>query len=443
MGKKTYGVNTSVLVICKNRLKISKINQHSTKQKGKFMFKKYIILFCSLALLLCSCGKDDDKDKETTSYSLETENITNEIKTSEVSTKEIETFKADANPEEQVVKVEAFNSYSELKQHYKTEIVIPMYSLLGDMCLDEDTIYFSVDYVGALMMNMVSADENLASKIYSYNAKTKESRIVYEAEDGMRRLWRVSTNGTKIVWVEESNKTENEKIYILYCMEIEGGNKEKLCSNEKMMGKIAVTNDYIFWIDEEKESGETKAVYRYDFSTKSTTSIISGISEDSSNDIVSYDNRITIYENKAEESIVSVYDFNGNIRYRFESSGKISNAVSNSKMCVWVNKKTSIDDYEDYEIIIYDIHNDKKYKLDKELDESIALLDNHLIITTDDELLSYKLGDDKEKCITAPDGNGMTKIINVDAYGNVSYIRIDITGGIHSEDTAIRVNVIN
>ena len=206
-----------------------------------------------------------------------------------------------------------------------------------------------------------------------------------------------------------------------------------------LYSEIAVTDEYIFWIDKSSQNKECKSIYRYDFATKDIMEIVTDIYEDSSENVVCYDNRITVYENKGNDYVVSVYDFSGRKRYFFESDDRIYNAICNSKMCVWINDGE--EGLRNTTIVINDLINNKKYKLEKEHFVKIALIENQLLIN-DRELFSVLLGENKEKCVTVPENIGLVKIIKVDTYGNVSFIRIDDTAVTFDNNPIIGVNVI-
>ena len=222
-------------------------------------------------------------------------------------------------------------------------------------------------------------------------------------------------------------------------MDIDNGYKEIIYCNETLINKIVVTDKYVLWIDDGSEIENSQSVYRYDFDTKATVEIIKGISMSSSKNVVSYNNALTIYENKEDESIISVYDYEGVKIYQFQSKGEILEAICDLKMCVWINSEI---DGEGYEINVLDIRDNKKYKLEKDIIESIALYNNYLVLTTDNQLFSYSLGDTKEKCITAPNGNELYKYIYTDAYGNIGYICKDVIGRIFYEKDIVSVNII-
>ena len=154
------------------------------------MLKKSIIIVIALLFLLSGCGKSD-KNIETTTDSTET--ITKEIETTTNYIKQ-----------EEIIEVEPFDGFSELRQSHKVDIEIPEYAMLGDICVYGDKVYYSMDYNGALMMNMISVGDDYTSKIYEYDIKTKKHSIMYETDNGMIILWYVSTNGSKVAWVEHN-----------------------------------------------------------------------------------------------------------------------------------------------------------------------------------------------------------------------------------------------
>ena len=169
------------------------------------MKKRYVVLVFFMIITLIGCN-NNSKNKE------EVSEAASSIITSE-------------NNEQQkdIVEIEAFDGFSELSNKYIGNIEIPTKARLTDYCIFDGIIYYSIDYCGAIMMDLTDNIDDKKSKIYEKDINTGNSKVIYEGKDGISRYDNLYVTTSKIVWTEIK---ENESV--MYVLEKDGSNLERI-----------------------------------------------------------------------------------------------------------------------------------------------------------------------------------------------------------------------